>query len=85
MILDIWKAFFEGEAISAAGGVTLTDQRSVNAFFCTRMAAEGNSIVAVEMKDPSIVVGAFLNEDFSNPEPEGLRAHLKTLEGESIP
>jgi len=85
-VLDsISVAFHEGEAISAAGGVTLEDHHKINELFVRRMAGNGNCIVAVEMEDPTVVLGAFLNEDFANPPPEGLEETLASLEGNMTP
>lgn len=74
------RAFFEGEPVAQACGCTLRDHLTFCAMFVPRMAAEGNTVVAVDM-DSGAVLGCFLNEDFCNPDPPGLDAFVAQADG----
>jgi hypothetical protein len=69
------RAFFDGEPTMRCAGATERDISTFVDMFLPRMAAEGNTIIAVD-KTTQAVLGAFMNEDFCNPDPAGLDTFL---------
>jgi GNAT superfamily N-acetyltransferase len=78
------KAFHEGEPLTAASGATLKDMRAFCQLYIPRMAEEGNSVLAVD-KDTGDILGAFLNEDFCNPDPPDFMAFMKSADSDFNP
>jgi len=74
-------AYFAGEPVTRAGGATLKDHKAFLEMFVPRMAKEGNSVAAFDTTT-GCVLGAFLNEDFSNPAPSAFNGFLKSSDGE---
>ena len=48
------------------------------------MAAEGNSVLAVDSKSGA-VLGLFLNEDYCSEDPPGVEAFVESAEGDWAP
>lgn len=57
-IACVAKAFHEGEPVTGACGCTLSDQTRFAGMYLPRMAAEGNTVLAVD-KTTAVVLGAF--------------------------
>lgn len=75
------QAFFAGEpVVTRGGGATLRDMRAFCAMWVPRMAEEGNTVLAIDGETGSIL-GAFLNEDFSNVDPPGYDAFMESCDG----
>merc|ERR1712226_1644329 len=52
--------------------------------FVSRMAVEGNTVVAVDTETQA-VLGGFLNEDYSNEVPPGMDHFMSTSDGDWLP
>jgi len=78
------RAFFEGEPVTGACGCTQRDHSAFCAMFVPRMAAEGNTVVAVDM-DSGAVLGGFLCEDFNNDDPPEMGAFVARADGKWSP
>lgn len=74
------RAFFEGEPVTQACGCTLRDHLAFCAMFVPRMAAEGNTVVAVDMGSGA-VLGGFLCEDFNNADPPQMGGFVAQADG----
>ena len=83
-LASVSQAFHEGEPLTAANGSTLKDMRAFCQMYIPRMAEEGNTVIAVD-KDTGDILGAFLNEDFCNPDPPGFEAFIKSADGDWVP
>ena len=75
------QAFFEGEPVTGSCGCTLADHVAFCSLYVPRMAEEGNSIVAVDSKSGALL-GGFLCEDYSQPDPPGIEAFLDKADGD---
>ena len=82
IVTDVMAAaFLAGEPVTViGGGATLRDMTAFCKMFVPRMAAEGNTILAVDA-DTNEVLGAFLNEDFCNEDPPTFREFLAQADG----
>lgn len=77
----IANAFFEGEPVTVTGGgATLRDMTACCEMYVPRMAAEGNTVLAIDAESEE-VLGAFLNEDFANADPEGFDGFMAQTDG----
>ena len=75
------NAFYEGEPVTATGGgATLRDMTDFCQMYVPRMAAEGNTVLAVDVQTNE-VLGAFLNEDFANVDPPECDGFLRQADG----
>ena len=77
-------AFYEGEPVMLASGGTLRDWQRFAEMYVPRMAAEGHTVLAVE-KASGQIIGAFLNEDFNNPDPQDFEHFLESSDGDWRP
>jgi ribosomal protein S18 acetylase RimI-like enzyme len=92
------RAFFEGEPLTSPGCCccSLKDQTRFLSLYIDRMAEEGNSVVAISDGDGGesygggsggapVVIGAFVNEDFANSDPDGIDELVRTSDGTWAP
>jgi len=80
----IARAFHEGEPVTGVGKSTLEDWTRFSQMYLPRMAAEGNTIIAVDTGTQA-VLGAFLNEDYCNTDPPEFDAFAGAAEGDWEP
>ena len=78
------RAFFDGEPIMRSAGASEKDLLEFCDMYLPRMAAEGNTILAVDTTTQEIL-GAFLNEDFCNPDPPNFEDFLSQADGNLRP
>lgn len=79
------QAFFEGEPTTViAGGASLRDMERFVAMYLPRMAVEGYTVLAQD-SETGAILGGFMNEDFSQPDPEEMGEFLAGTDGNWMP
>ena len=77
-------AFHAGEPTTQAGACTIRDWNSFTAMFTPRMAEQGLTVVAID-DTKGVVLGAFLCEDYSTPDPPSFGSFVEAAEGDWMP
>jgi GNAT superfamily N-acetyltransferase len=83
-IASVARAFHEGEPTLSVCDSTLKDVVRFCRMYVPRMAAEGNTVVAVDTVSGAIL-GAFLNEDYCNEDPPECENFLNNATGNWLP
>ena len=84
-VIDVTAtAFDKGEPLTKQCGSTQRDMKNFVSMYVPRMAKEGYTVAAIDSKTGE-VLGAFLNEDFNNPDPAGIGAFLDNSDGVWMP